>query len=259
MIPFWSVVAQIIPVLALALVIEVRVLARRLSREDGKLSTRQNYRRGMWIAVSWVSMVLTFMAALGFLIADPNLRMNSVSLSVAIAAALALVNAVALVALAPLGPVTLNLLALAIPDLLGSPWSPAVRAKRLYRRLVAEMRVTLLSARALKLQILVDICDLELARVQSERKLEKTAAIVRAAGRYFDTRLPALAMLATATEERHAYLREIDEIIQDIEERLDKAIDHASGPALPIDLIEKTERAARRYFAKVAGELNSGT
>lgn len=107
--PFWGAVAQIVPVLVLAMVLEARLLAERLTkksrkRERDRLTDPQRARLGIWMGATWLLLFSVFGGAVLFLAffaestEKPSLGMQVV----VYLAVFALVNGLAFVAYTPI-------------------------------------------------------------------------------------------------------------------------------------------------------------
>ncbi|MFB7893693.1 hypothetical protein ACFC1I_15955 [Microbacterium sp. NPDC056044] len=69
---FWSAIAQLVPVLGIALVLEARMIARRFGRKKSQARPVTRFLWGMWLFATWGALLLTLGNALVALTREPG-------------------------------------------------------------------------------------------------------------------------------------------------------------------------------------------
>lgn len=130
MIPFWSAIVQIVPVLALALVLEARLLAARLSRGKSPRRLSRTF-WALWLIVTWLMLFSTMAFALIVLMREPSREVAPDDLDNYLFAIVTVINALILVAWVPVSRIANAAMTAVAPDpSFLVPWSKSNRLKR---------------------------------------------------------------------------------------------------------------------------------
>ncbi|MDQ0615308.1 hypothetical protein QF046_002949 [Microbacterium sp. W4I4] len=164
---FWGAVAQIIPVLAIPLVLEARLVAQRVSRSKDEFSRR--FRRARWgvlFAVLGIAMAAVEIGALWFILfGSPDYPAHLAAVAVIVLALLA-------VFMIPLAAVTTTLLADIVWVMQARlPWGQLRRLHRKALHLADQLRVGRRENRSRRLDALMGHAD----HLLMERSLKRFA------------------------------------------------------------------------------------
>ncbi|WP_144083369.1 hypothetical protein [Microbacterium sp. TS-1] len=257
---YWGAIAQIVPVLALALVIEARSFARRFSRKRNKAKPWVRTLMGWWLGLTWVLLATAVLLALRSLMKEPSSEIGLSGETDAWIAFAALVNGLLLVVFTPVGPIASFLILWGRGPRV-RPWSRAYADQRRARREVDAIDDVLRRLRAQTLVAATNRLRSAILASQFDRQVAQVSTILERRDLSWETRAEYQALRRKIREQvreadelaaKEAIIGEVEALAQEGERIRSVIIDRALSPERTEEDKQARAKLVRRFLADAA-------
>lgn len=243
---YWAAIAQIVPVLALALALEARLMARRFSRRNAGVSRRAQGAFAIWLTATWVLLFVAESIAIRALMptgpasSDSN-RANILLAGIAVMNGLFVVAAIPVHRVAEPGWVIIHHY-----FRFTLPWGKPQRLRRSIERAKVSIQQDLTNVRAARLDLLLRTSE-ALVRTGGLARLHKTVS-AEVAGLYVPPEHRE--KLATNLAELQTL---VSEALASFENSMKLIVQHDDLEAYLRDMIRRQDKHLRRLEKMRAG------
>ncbi len=241
-IPFWTAIAQVAPVLALALGLEARTLARRMSKRRSGIGPQWRTAWIVWLAITATLLVVTLPLALASLMALPTRSLSENAYENVVFALAGVINAMLFLVFTPVLRVTMAASWSPPAALLARlPWTRTARLRKLMRTADADLVRIGDDLRALRHSGLIRKADLLIRISKSSRMRDSSQAVLDRGALTHSQTVSARSHVGEQTR----YIAECEELLAEVNSVLDD-----------IRLRARHVRKQRRNLAKWSTELD---